>query len=269
MRHRSARPNVRSVKPLAAKFLQALLAAGSVLFSLRPLAALTLDRAGAAVGQWDLKVEGGNKVCRLTLRSEPVHGGYYIGIPAGCRHAIPALGNVIAWGFPGDGRLDFADVYGAPLLYFSTEDGGDLIATGSQGETYRLTFVGGAPPLPGASAGPRGEVAQAVVTTMKPEPARAWPRPADVAGRYAVLREAGRDTGCMVTLDASSKAFLAPACRDQGIVIFDPVGWRIVGGRLTLTARKGHTTQLDLQPDGTWLKDAKGADAKSLTLKKF
>ena len=50
-------------------------------------------------------------------------------------------------------------------------------------------------------------------------------------------------------------------------MIFDPVGWRIIGGRLVLTARKGHTTQLDLQPDGTWLKDVK--DGASLTLKKF
>ena len=355
MSHRSARPNVRSAKPLAAKFLPALLAAASVSFSVRPLAALTLDSAGAAVGQWDFKVEGGSKACRLTLRSERVHGGYYVGIPAECRLAIPALGNVIAWGFPGDGRLDLADVYGAPLLYFSTEDGGDLIATGSQEETYRMTFVGSAPrpaeapagprgegaqtpatamkpeparapprpaeapagprgegaqtlatamkpeparapprpaeapagprgegaqtlatamkpeparapPRPAeAPAGPRGEGAQTLATAMKPEPARAPPRPADVAGRYAVLREAGRDTGCMVTLDASSEAFLAPACRDQGIVIFDPVGWRIIGGRLTLTARKGHTTQLDLQPDGTWLKDAQ--QGKSLAAK--
>jgi hypothetical protein len=155
------------------------------------------------------------------------------------------------------------------LLYFSVDESGDLVATGSAGETYRLTFVGSAPPLPNAPAGSRGEGAHAVATAMKPEPAHAAPHPADVAGRYEVLREGGRDTGCMVTLDASSKAFLAPACRDQGIVIFDPVGWRIVGSRLTLTARKGHTTQLDLQTDGTWLKESKGADARSLMLKKF
>ncbi len=267
MRYRSARIIVRNVKTLAAKYLPALLAAGVSLAG--PLrAAPALDTPEAAVGEWDLKVEGGKKACRLTLRSEPVHGGFFVAIPAVCRRAIPDLGNVIAWDLPGEGRLDFADVYGAPLLYFSM-DGGDLTATGSQGETYRLTFVKSAPPLSDAPAAPRGEGGQAVATAMKPTPARAAPRPADIAGRYEVLREGGRDTGCMVTLDASSKAFLAPACRDQGIVIFDPRAWRIVGGRLVLTARKGHTTQLDLQADGTWLKEAKGTDAKSLALKKF
>ena len=97
--------------------------------------------------------------------------------------------------------------------------------------------------------------------------------PADAAGRYSILRDGGKDTGCMLTLDkrvkgpGREKASLAPGCRDQGIVIFDPAGWQIVNGRLVLTARKGHKTYLDAQPDGTWKKDPK--DGKSLTLKKL
>ena len=96
---------------------------------------------------------------------------------------------------------------------------------------------------------------------------------ADVAGRYSILRDGGKNTGCMLTLDnqvktrSRQKASLAPSCRDQGIVIFDPVGWQIVNGRLVLTARKGHKTYLDAQPDGTWKKDPK--EGKSLTLKKL
>jgi Protease inhibitor Inh len=97
--------------------------------------------------------------------------------------------------------------------------------------------------------------------------------PADAAGRYSILRDGGKDTGCMLTLDNQAKATgrkkasLAPGCRDQGIVIFDPVGWQIVGGHLVLTARKGHKTHLDAQPDGTWKKDPK--EGKGLTLKKL
>jgi len=97
--------------------------------------------------------------------------------------------------------------------------------------------------------------------------------PADAAGRYSILRDGGKDTGCMLTLNRRGKApgretaSLAPGCRDQGIVIFDPAGWQIVNGRLVLTARKGHKTYLDAQPDGTWKKDPK--EGKSLTLKKL
>lgn len=93
-----------------------------------------------------------------------------------------------------------------------------------------------------------------------------------VAGRYAPLRDGGKDTGCMLTLDGSARgpggtnrAQLAPACRDQGLVIFDPVGWQIERGRLALTARKGHKAHFDRQPDGTWLRDPK--EGKTLGLR--
>jgi hypothetical protein len=98
------------------------------------------------------------------------------------------------------------------------------------------------------------------------------PRPSDIPGRYAVLREGGKDTGCMVTLDSTAghqgnRAMLAPACRDQGIVVFDPIGWQIIKGQLVLFARKGHSTHLDPQSNGTFMKDTK--EGKPLGLKKL
>ena len=100
-------------------------------------------------------------------------------------------------------------------------------------------------------------------------------RPNDVAGRYIILREGGKDVGCMLTLDDKAraangdlKAQLAPACRDQGIVVFDPVAWRVERGRLVLTARKGHAATFDKQADGAWWKDpAEGG--KPLGVKKI
>jgi hypothetical protein len=100
-------------------------------------------------------------------------------------------------------------------------------------------------------------------------------RPNDVAGRYIILREGGRDVGCMLTLDDKArgpggdlKAQLAPACRDQGIVVFDPVAWRVERGRLVLTARKGHAATFEKQADGAWWKDpAEGG--KPLGVKKI
>ncbi len=95
----------------------------------------------------------------------------------------------------------------------------------------------------------------------------------DLAGRYAVLRDKTHDTGCMLTLDdktrvkGGARAALAPACRDQGIVVFDPSAWQLVNGRLVLTAKAGHVTHLDKQEDGSWLKDAN--EGKSLSLKRL
>jgi hypothetical protein len=87
----------------------------------------------------------------------------------------------------------------------------------------------------------------------------------DPPGRYAPLREGNKDTGCMITLDASRKAQLAPACRDQGLVVFDPINWQMERGRLGVTARKGHKAWFDRQSDGTWLRDPK--EGKTLILR--
>lgn len=83
----------------------------------------------------------------------------------------------------------------------------------------------------------------------------------DAAGRYSILRD-DKDTGCMLTLMAGSRAQLAPACRDNGIVVFDPVKWAVDRGRLVLTARKGHKAHFERDESGVWRRDP--AEGKSL-----
>lgn len=98
-------------------------------------------------------------------------------------------------------------------------------------------------------------------------------RPSAVAGRYSILRAEDKDTGCMLTLDDRSRgrggfrAQLAPACRDNGIVVFDPVGWSIERGHLALTARKGHKAHFDLDSGGIWRRDS--SEGKALSLKRL
>jgi hypothetical protein len=98
---------------------------------------------------------------------------------------------------------------------------------------------------------------------------RAEPR-AEAAGRYAILRAEDKDTGCMLTLEqrpasGGFKAQLAPACRDNGLVVFDPVAWNLDHGRLSLIARKGHKAHFDRESGGIWRRDAK--EGKELSLR--
>ena len=91
----------------------------------------------------------------------------------------------------------------------------------------------------------------------------------DAAGRYAVLRAEDKDTGCMLTLEqrpaaGGFKAQLAPACRDNGLVVFDPVAWSLDHGRLSLVARKGHKAHFDREAGGVWRRDSKEGKALSL-----
>lgn len=95
-------------------------------------------------------------------------------------------------------------------------------------------------------------------------PAAVWAA-GDASGRYSILREDDKDTGCMLTLRAGSKAQLAPACRDNGIVIFDPIGWGVDRGKLVLTARKGHKAHFEKDSNGIWRRDA--SEGKALSLK--
>jgi len=90
------------------------------------------------------------------------------------------------------------------------------------------------------------------------------------AGRYNILRAEDKDTGCMLTLETRGgrggyKAQLAPACRDNGVVVFDPIGWTLERGRLVLVARKGHKAHFDRGDDGIWRRDP--AEGKALGLK--
>lgn len=232
--------------------------------------------AQAPSSAWTLSLEGADRACRLTLRPDRAGQGAPVAMPPGCRRAFPALVGVAFWSRLGD-ALHLDDAQGQPLLAFDPEGAG-FRTTGPQGERLLLTSVdreGLAALDRAAAASPaRVEIAQASARSTpagKPAAAAASEKPAEVAGRYAVLRDKMHDTGCMVTLDDKAhgpgttlKARLAPACRDQGIVIFDPVGWEMVAGKLVLTARKGHTTVLQTQDDGSWINDPKKGKALSL-----
>ncbi len=104
-----------------------------------------------------------------------------------------------------------------------------------------------------------------------PWPASASLDPGAVAGRYAVLREGGKDTGCMLTLKEAGKGrggtVLSPACRGQGIVIFNSAFWQIIEDRLMLTAPQGRKIHFDREADDGWKEDPN--EGKVLILKRM
>lgn len=233
-----------------------------------------------SASSWTLSLYGGDKQCRLTMRPDVGGKGAAVAMPPGCHRAFPTLSRVALWSEAGDG-LRLEDARGEPVLVFDAEGDG-FRATDPQGDGLVLKPADGKAraALDAAAASAKVEIAQAGAAkpgapAKKAAPAAtATQKPADVAGRYAVLRDKTHDTGCMVTLDDKArgpgktlKARLAPACRDQGIVVFDPVGWQMVGGKMVLTARKGHTTELETQDDGSWMNAPK--KGKTLSLKRI
>ena len=265
----------RSV-PLAAMLL---LAAGT--------AALAQDaapqrQAGDLAGTWELAVDNRAEACRLLLRAQKSDkGDYFLGMPAACRHAMPWLAKVGRWGLPDATHLTLDEPGGTAVLTLAAAGDG-FSAAGSR--VFTLKRVGGADAEAVPLDGPGGPaIVRVARRKVEAEPEAAAPAAhmtashvtaAEIAGRYAVMREK-HDTGCMLTLDdktrgktGGDRAQLAPGCRDQGIVIFDPVGWRLVKGELVLTARAGHTAKLGPVGDDKWAKDIKDG-SKPLGLKKL
>ncbi len=226
----------------------------------------------AASGPWEIALEGSTKKCGLVLHSENANTiDRTLAIPSGCRHSMPALGPVRGWTVRGDGAIVFDAKAGEAELVFTRKAESKWTAKGPDGEAYEMTPTGRQDLQKGFAAIPVAAPANAAPKPVKePEPTtRAavthYPgKLSDLGGRYVILREGvegGKDVGCMLTLDDQSRgpggfrAQLAPACRDNGIVIFEPVGWNFEHGRLLLTARKGHHATFDYHADGGWWKD--------------
>lgn len=86
------------------------------------------------------------------------------------------------------------------------------------------------------------------------------------AGRYAILRDGNKDSGCLLILNAGGRALLGPGCRDHGLVVFDPTAWSTARGAIVLRARKGHRITL-VPKDGLFIREP--AADKPFVLRKF
>lgn len=204
----------------------------------------------STTGAWTLSLAGASRSCGLTLAPEPIPGGRAVRFPAGCRRALPIVGEVAAWSVAGEAvRLTRGD--GQPVLDFAPRPDGSLAARAASGEEFRLT-------VPSRDAAP----AASPLTTAAFVPPPAAPQPAlpqgAVAGLYTLDRFVERDT-CRVMLSPGTPeggaAQLADGCRDGGLAMFDPVSWRYEAGRLTLVARRGHEVGLVAVPGQRWRRD--------------
>lgn len=231
--------SIRGMRAMSSVWLVAAIAAAS------PAAALDAQSEQTAAGVWRLS-QGAGRECTIQLRAEARGAGRAVGIPPGCRHAMPAVAKVAGWKLPEPQRIELIDKSGASVLAFGPQNG-ELSAKGPKGELYALTAANEArKPHREAQSISRGPSVPA----------------GEIPGRYSILRDTNKDTGCMLTLHPGGRAQLAPACRDNGISVFDPVGWTYAGGRLVLRARKGHHANFEYTQDQSWQKDSKEGGKK-------
>ncbi len=217
------------------------------------------EAARAFVGAWDVEKLGASRKCTVTFGAEPAANGFQLRFPATCRRALPILDEVTAWSVSPDGAPRLLDGAGKALVSFDEKADPGRRGKGSDGGQYGLDPKGyaraAARPIPS-----RAELAAtAAARPTAVDPATA-PAAGSVAGRYAVMRQAGRDV-CRIVLSTSPSANASASvvnfdglCPDTGLTIFSPVAWRYEAGRLELVARKGHKVELVFE-GGQWRKD--------------
>lgn len=222
------------------------------------------------IGAWDLEKLGASRECTVTFGAEAAGQGRQLRFPATCRRALPILTGVVAWDVA-DGAPRLLDGHGKAVIVFSEKADPGRRGKGSDGAQYGLDPSGyvRAQQRPAPSQAELAATAAARPTAVDPASA---PAAASVPGRYAVMRQAGREV-CKLALStnpsANAGAFTTSfdgLCPDTGLTIFSPVAWRYEAGRLELIARKGHKVELIFE-GGQWRKDP--AVGAPLMLKKL
>jgi hypothetical protein len=211
------------------------------------------------LGAWDLEQLGAPRKCTITFGVEAAAGGRQVRFPATCHRALPILGQVVSWSVGSSGQPQLNDAGGKPVIAFAkAKPDADPEGRATDGKQYVLSSQD----HPRAARRPTPNVAeQSAALAARPtavDPTKAQPVES-LPGRYALMRQANREV-CRLTLsglpDTSGRAPAAfdGRCDDTGLTIFDPVGWRYAGGRLSLIARKGHSVDLVFE-NGQWRKD--------------
>lgn len=222
------------------------------------------------IGAWDIEKLGAPRKCTVTFGAEAAGQGRQLRFPATCRRALPILTGVVAWDV-GEGAPRLLDGHGKVVIVFNEKADPGRRGQGSDGAQYGLDPTGHvrAQQRPAPSRAELAATAAARPTVIDPASA---PAAASLPGRYAVMRQVGREV-CKLALSAdpsgNAGAFATRfdgLCADTGLTIFSPVAWRYEAGRLELIARKGHKVELVFE-GGQWRKDP--AVGAPLMLKKL
>lgn len=230
------------------------------------------EKLGEVPGTWDLSRDGTNRRCVMTLLLDSGEAGRKVNFPAGCRRALPVIAGVAGWLFV-DGAVRLVDRNVRPILDFAKRpDQRSLVARAESGEHYSLVPLDIVAMRPaeaageaGAGAGAQADPAPApppkpsALQAATPVPATLQPAavaaPGPAPGVYALDRFQERDT-CRISIDgAGGGVKIVPGCHDGGLEVFDPVRWRYANGRMTLTAKRGHSIDLVPSGDGRWRRD--------------
>ncbi|SDO51006.1 AprI/Inh family metalloprotease inhibitor [Phyllobacterium sp. OV277] len=73
-------------------------------------------------GPWQIRDEGGDRVCKVTLKREETIGGSQIDIDPECVKAFPVMGDITAWRLKENWTIELVDGLRHTRVTFETPD---------------------------------------------------------------------------------------------------------------------------------------------------
>ena len=181
------------------------------------------------VGTWEFSNADRDKVCTVTLKSDPTPGGFKAEFDSNCSALFPLVTDVVAWIYPENDLLRLLDAQGKSLVEFSEVEDGIYEA-----------------PTPGVGVLFLQNAAAAAPAAKPPE---------QVAGDWTMVRGNGAPL-CRLTLATTAAQdglalTVKPGC-DPTIARLNLKLWRIDRDELMLVPARGNPWRFEEVDAKTW-----------------
>ncbi len=202
------------------------------------------DAAQALAGTWEFTNADRDRVCTITLRTDPAGSAMRAEFDKECAGKFPFIGEVVGWTLADNDFLRLVDRAGSSVLEFSEVESGVYEA-----------------PRPG----------EGILFIQKADAAAPQPRSAEeVAGDWTVTRGAGKPI-CTLTLSntAAGADFAVQVQQpcDAFVTRFGPATWQMERGELLLKPAKGQAWRFEENDQNTFQRVPATADPVSLVRK--
>jgi protease inhibitor Inh len=187
------------------------------------------ESAKAVIGTWEFSNADRDKICTVTLKSDPAPVGFKAEFDKNCGSLFPLVNDIVGWNYPENDLLHLLDAQGKSLVEFSEVEDGIYEA-----------------PTPGVG----------VLFLQNAAAAGAAPKPPEqVAGDWAIVRANGTPL-CRLTLATTAAQdglalAVKPGC-DPAVVRLNLTLWRIDRDELMLVPARGNPWRFEEVDAKTW-----------------
>ena len=187
------------------------------------------ESAKAVIGTWEFSNADRDKICTVTLKSDPAPVGFKAEFDKNCGSLFPLVNDIVGWNYPENDLLHLLDAQGKSLVEFSEVEDGIYEA-----------------PTPGVGV---LFLQNAAVAGAAPKP------PEQVAGDWAIVRANGTPL-CRLTLATTAAQdglalTVKPGC-DPAVARLNLTLWRIDRDELMLVPARGNPWRFEEVDAKTW-----------------